>query len=417
MFFLATRQLLSSKKQSALTLLSITLGAAAYVVISGMMIGFQEFIISQLISNDAHVRISSRTELIGERSLNDVFFPKAALIKWGIPPSGRRENESIENPRGWFDLLSQNTDVLAFAPQLKTQVLARRGKTSVSASLIGTDVEQQVHVTKIEENMVKGQFIDIAAGGNRVVVGDGLLSRLGARYSETILLTSAFGEPVPVKVAGVFHIGIKTIDDSAIFGHLGDVQNINHTPSRVSDIAIKLTDPSIAAVQASQWQSLSLDLVQSWDQANEGILSVFKTQDFVRNAMTFSILIVAGFGIYNILSMAVSQRQKEIAILRSMGYESHDIVSLFLSQGVILGTMGGLLGMVIGNLICHYISTIPISKERGFGGDTIMMSYSTLIYVKAFLLAFCSSSLAGWLPARAAGKLSPMDIIRFGGAS
>lgn len=235
---------------------------------------------------------------------------------------------------------------------------------------------------------------------------------MGSRAGESIQIVTSSGDVTPARITGVFHFGIKSIDDNTAFGHLADIQKINKSPSRVTDIAIKLNDVSQAADLASSWQKVVTDLVQSWDQANEGFLSVFKTQDIVRNAMTLTILVVAGFGIYNILSMSIAQRRREIAILRSIGYESHDIVNLFLSQGVILGTLGGLIGMLFGYIICRYLSTVEISKQRGFGAGTMMMSYSAVIYIKAFLLAFGASTFAGWLPARAAGKLTPMDIIR-----
>jgi lipoprotein-releasing system permease protein len=167
---------------------------------------------------------------------------------------------------------------------------------------------------------------------------------------------------------------------------------------------------------ANAWGSISKDKVQSWDQANEGTMSVFKTQDIVRNSMTISILVVAAFGIYNILSIAVNQRKKEIAILRSMGFEPGDITNLFFIQGVILGTIGGLIGILLGFLISKYMSTIEVSSQRFLGGGKMMVSFNYLIYIKAFFLAFFSATIASILPARAAGKLEPIDIIRTEGS-
>jgi lipoprotein-releasing system permease protein len=141
-------------------------------------------------------------------------------------------------------------------------------------------------------------------------------------------------------------------------------------------------------------------------------MSVFSMQDVVRNAMTISILVVASFGIYNILSLAVSHRKREIAILRSMGYEPRDIASLFLTQGMLLGGGGGLLGLLLGFLFCVYIGTIDVSGNRGLGGDKLLLSYAPDIYIKAFLLAMVSACVASFLPARAAGKMEPIDILR-----
>ena len=127
--------------------------------------------------------------------------------------------------------------------------------------------------------------------------------------------------------------------------------------------------------------------------------------------MTISILIVAGFGIYNILTMAVNQKRKEIAILRSIGFESLDIVILFLTQGIILGALGGLFGCLVGYGVCEVMARIPVAN-RGLGGNHMIIAFFPGIYVRGFLLAFVSSSLASFLPARAAGKMTPIDIIR-----
>lgn len=412
MWFLALRHLLSRKKQTLLMLAGITLGTAAFITISGMMLGFRGFIIDQLVNNDSHVRVTAREEIVREHSLDQDFFPETAHAFWIAPPSGRRDNAYIEYPAGWFDRLDRDPRVVAYSPQFVVQAIATRAKISTSARLIGSYPERQSRVANIENHMVQGHFKDIGETGNRVAVGDGLLERLGARMSESILLTSGNGPAIPFKIVGVFHLGVKGLDDTTIYGALGDVQRVNRTASRVSDIAIRLADVAEASRAAGEWAFLSQEKVQSWDQANEGIMSVFKTQDILRYSMTVSILIVAGFGIYNILNMAVQQKRREIAILRSMGFEPRDIVWLFQLQGMILGLIGGVAGLLIGLEITRIMSTIQISPMRALGSGKMMISFDPMIYARAFLLSFGIAAFAGLLPSRAAGKLTPIDIIR-----
>jgi lipoprotein-releasing system permease protein len=159
---------------------------------------------------------------------------------------------------------------------------------------------------------------------------------------------------------------------------------------------------------------LGQEKVESWDQANQGLMSVFSMQDIVRNSMTIAILVVASFGIYNILSLAINHKKREIAILRSMGYEPKDISHLFLTQGVLLGGAGGLAGLLFGFLVCLYLGSLDVTSNRGLGmgGDKLFMSYHLGIYLKALLLAVACASIASVLPARSAGKLEPIDILR-----
>lgn len=411
MFFLALRHLSSRPRQTILIILGIVLGTTAYVVISGMMLGFQEFLREQLINNDAHIRIQSKKEIINPQNMEDAFFDSETAL-WLSPPSGRRDYSRILNPQGWFDRLESNPEITAFSPQLTAQVIFRRSNASIPGRLIGSDPAKQVHVTNIQEYMTQGEFASIGQSGNRIVVGEGLLKELGARVTETILISVGKEGVQPFKIVGSFRLGIQTIDDTTAFGSLRDVQRLQGFPNQISDIAIKVVQPDRARNLADQWASLSEERVTSWDQANQNILSVFKTQDIVRNSMTIAILVVAAFGIYNILSILVSQKKREIAILRSMGFESRDISGLFFMQGLMLGLVGGIGGLIIGYLACRYMATIQVGEGRLGRTGYMLMSYNFTIYLKAFALAMLSSSFASWLPARSAGKLTPINIIR-----
>lgn len=307
--------------------------------------------------------------------------------------------------------MESSPEVSAYAEQMIAQAIVSRAKVSTAARVIGVDPTKQIQVTNIQSYMTKGSFLDIGMSGNRIVVGDGLLNKLGATVPETLMLSVGKGVAQSFKVVGSFHLGVKNADDTLIYGALTDIQTLNATPSRVSDIAVRLTNVEDAGSLASSWNILSQEKVQSWDQANEGIMSVFTTQDIVRNSMTISILIVAGFGIYNILSMAVNQKRREIAILRSMGYEAKDIVTLFLAQGLLLGAIGGLIGCLVGYGVCEVMARIPVAN-RGMGGNHMTIVFFPGIYVRGFLLAFLSAGFASFLPARAAGKLSPIEVIR-----
>jgi len=412
MLFLAIRHLTSRKKQTILMLMGVTLGAAGYATITGMMMGFQTFIVDQLINNDSHVRISAREEYVSSDSLDSQLFDGTSHVFWVAPPSGRRDNAYITNPQGWFEILDRDSRVFSYSPQFVAQALVSRSKVAVSARLIGSEPLRQLQVTNIDSYMTAGKFRDIGSTGNRIVAGDGLLKKLGARVSETVTLSVGKGAPVPFRIVGAFHLGIKSLDESTIFGSLGDVQKVNRTPSQISDIAVRLTDVLEAEPAAIDWAWIGTDKVQSWNQANEGTMSVFKTQDIVRYAMTIAILAVAGFGIYNMLNMAITNKRREIAILRSIGYEPKDVLLLFLIQGLILGVAGGLIGAGLGFLACKLLSTIEVSSQRGLGGNTMLISFDIFIYLWAFALAMGAATLASLIPARSAGKMTPIDIIR-----
>lgn len=415
MIFLSIKQLLNRKKQSLFILLGIILGTVAYIGISGMMLGFQEYLTEQLINNDAHIRVSNRDENLDSNSLNQYFFKDSQHLFWFIPPSGKRESDKITNSGGWTSQLEKDTDVSAFSFQNLAQVIYSRGTFSVPGRMIGSNPEMQKRVTNIEKYILQGKFTDIGNSGNRIIIGKKLLDKLGARKSEAIQVTTGTSQTT-FKIVGVFETGIHTIDETTAFATLADVQKLKKSPSAITDIAIKLHDPTLAREKATLWRLKTLDKIQSWDEANASILSVFKTQDIVRNAMTFSIIIVAGFGIYNILSILVNQKRRDIAILRSIGFGPSDISRLFFYQGTILGILGGIIGMILGFFLCQYMATIEVAAGRiASNKNTMIISFNIFIYVRAFFISTLSSMLFTVLPARSASKLSPMEIIRQGG--
>jgi lipoprotein-releasing system permease protein len=239
------------------------------------------------------------------------------------------------------------------------------------------------------------------------------MKRLGASVNQTILVTVGTTQPTPFKVVGRFKVGNRAVDLQA-FGALGDLQRLNRTPNRVTEIAVKLKDFTQAAEIANNWSAIAPEKSESWDQQFENVLSMFKIQNALRYSMIATILLVAGFGIYNVLNMTVNQKRHDIAILRSMGYDTFDVVSLFFSQGLILGLLGGLLGLFCGYLFCRYLQTVSFGGGFSSSSNTLHISLALPIYIQAMGLALISATLASVIPARAAGKLTPIEIIRAG---
>ncbi|MFZ4715858.1 MAG: ABC transporter permease [Bacteriovoracaceae bacterium] len=412
MNFLAIRYLLSKKKQTILTLLGITLGTAGYIAISGIMLGFQTFLLDQFINSDCHIRIKARDELVTEELVKNSLFPENNLIHWLTPPSGRRGEDNIDNIPAWSKRLSEDSRVEAFALQLQYPVLTQFAKVTLPTQIIGINPDDQLRVSRIEPYMTKGSFLDLNKGGNQVIVGEDFLTKIGARIGDSIVVSIGNKGFQPFKVIGTFRFGMKKNDEGIIYARLVDVQTLARTPSKVSDIVVRLVDSDLSLPYSLELSSQSKEFIQSWEQANESTLSVFKTQDIVRYSMTIAILIVAGFGIFNVLSMTVTQKRKEIAILRSMGYEPNDITGIFIFQGTILGFIGGVIGIIIGFIICKMLSYIEVNPARAIGMGRMLINFSPQIYLIGFSTAFLSSLFSSYIPARAAGKMEPMDIMR-----
>jgi lipoprotein-releasing system permease protein len=416
MIYLALRYLSERKRQTLLTVMGVFFGTVAYVVVSGFFLGFQGFMVQQLVDNSAQIHIQARQDYLMEHDLDEAFYGKdVSHIFWRSPPARVVGYQEVQDPQSWYERLQADPRVEAFAPVITVPALFSLSQVNVSATLNGCHPEQLAKVTSVAAFMTEGSFNDIGAGGNRIIVGSELAKRLGTAMNEAIWVSVGAGQAAPFKVVGTFSTGNRNVDLAA-YASLADVQKVNRTPNRVNEIQVRMKDYKMAGAVATSWTKVAPELSQSWDQLFANVLSVFAIQTTLRFTMIFTVLIVAGFGIYNILNMTVNQKRQDIAILRSMGYDSFDVVVLFFSQGLIVGVIGSTAGLFVGYLLCRYLQTIQF-----FAGmpnnptGHLHISLSIWIYLQAVTMSLFAVSLASILPARAASKLTPIDVIRAGG--
>lgn len=411
MTFLALRQLFSRKRQTLLILLGISFGTMIYVLIAGVQLGFRKYIMDELLNNTSHIIIQGQENIIDKNSLKSRFFENEELISWISPPAGKREESKLENYLGWSERLSNHPDVLAYSPRLSVQAISSFKDARGSLNLTGIIPSSYTKVTQLKNYMKEGDFGDLSGASSKIILGSGVLKNLGAKVNDTIYLSTGVDEARPYKVVGKIHFGNPAADDSVAFAHIKDVQRINKTPGRISEILVSLYDIEKSQSLATQWNLYSKDKVESWQEANASFMSMIKIQDIVRMIITLSILLVAGFGIYNVLSIMISQKKKEIAILRSIGYGPEKILQLFLTQGLVLGILGGTFGLILGFILNLYFGSIDLGIEIGQGSHLII-SYSPSIYITAFSAACAASFIASYFPARSASRLTPIEIIR-----
>lgn len=410
MFFLSWRQLVARKKQTFLILLGISLGTLLFVSISGVQLGMRDYISSELLNNTAHILISGAEHDIVPEDVTEALYGDKKAVLWQSAPAGKREDARLTNYQGWANLLNSDPNVYDYSPRLRSNVLLSHGKFSVSVAVLGTIPERHARMSHIERYLKSGSFINLKSGGNNIVIGSGVAQRLGVQIDQFINVAS--GRSIrPYKVIGIVHYGNEQMDNSISFAHLKSVQTMAKTPGRVSEIAVSLYDVDKSADIAAYWKSRSKDKVQDWQEANKSFMEMIRVQDFTRYFITTAILIVAAFGIYNVLTIMISQKRREIAILRAIGYGPKKILQLILYQGLVLGISGGLFGLILGYLMCRWFGSIDFSFEIG-GSNNLRISYDWTIYLTAFLTANVSSLIASYIPAWEASRLTPMDIIR-----
>jgi lipoprotein-releasing system permease protein len=299
--------MLAKKKQTCFILLGIFLGTCGFVTLSGFLLGWQEYFTREMVQNDAHLFIRANKQPIQEHDLDRFFYPEKTILSWITPPVKNDRSEFIENPKKWVEILKADPRISAFSPRFSALATFSFGEYEIFTSLIGCYPEHETEIKNLKQCATQGKFEDISIGSNRLAIGEGLAKQLNIKLYQTIMVSIAQDPPVPFKIVSIFH-SKNYLTNSQAYGLLNNVQKIAKKPNQINEIAIKLYNHNLASKIASSWFYLGREKIESWDQLYAEISKMCLMNNAIRFATTGIIMLVAGFGIYNVLNMSVLDR-------------------------------------------------------------------------------------------------------------
>lgn len=404
--------LTSRKRQTIVSMLGVTFGITVFIFQAGVITGLQDFFIEKTINSTAHIHIYQDKNQKSPPVLQKIY---SADETWISVPNIKSKDELPKLKRGLqiVEILESYPEVTGVSPSLSTQAIFKIGVADVSGIVNGVNIRKENQLFDLEEDMVSGSIIRLETVNNGIILGSGLSESLGTTLNDNITIVSPGGVALQMKVVGIIDTGLQELDNSRAYSSIRNAQKLmNVTGSYITDINIKLEDVDQAGTLANEFQSRFGYTAEDWKEANEGIFSVFRIQNIVTYLVIISILLVSGFGIFNILSMMIYEKMNDIAILKSIGYTDIDIRNVFLSEALIIGFLGGLLGLVIGFVISWITSIIPTNIEGFVSSEYLSINFDPLFYLLAFLFGLVATGVAGYLPARKASKIDPINIIR-----
>jgi lipoprotein-releasing system permease protein len=408
----ALRHLLARKRQTLVSLSGIVLGTAFFLGISAMMQGSETDFIHRLIDNSAHVTVEDdyRNPRLQPASQ---LYPGALIQMHRVKPV--TETRGIRNYKQALEDIGQMPGVTA-SPLLQGQGLVSFSGRDEALVLNGMIPRDITSITTIGSYMTEGSVEDLVANLDGIIIGSELARVLSLERGETIPISAATGQLHSFKIVGIFHTGRAAFDQSQVFLNLKRVQALLNRPNRANRILIKLTDPYAARATAARIESHLQYKSVSWQEASEDIMSTLALRNVIMYSVVSAVLLVAAFGIYNVISTVVLEKQRDIAILKSMGFHARDIQVIFLSEGVILGVLGCLLGLPLGAGIMFALGRL-IFKFPGTTQPTPMpIDWSWQQFAVAAAFALAAATGAALLPARKAASVRPVDILRGAGA-
>jgi len=407
-FFIGSRYLRTKQKQafiSLITVLSIagvTVGVMALIVVIAVMTGFEYDLKSRILGVESHIVIM-------------------------------RHNGPFSDYRNILEHVENTDGVEAATPFINSQVILRSSLSLSGAVLRGIDPDSADRVIK---NLDKVSLKNLKETDQRkstsiampsIILGKELAKNLGVMQGDPVHLISPRGMISPIghiptmkrfKVAGLFESGMYEYDRSLAYIHIKDAQKILRMGDSVNGIEVRVNDIYNARNIAGRIvKELGFQYwARDWMQMNQNLFSALKLEKTVMFIILALIVLVAAFNIASTLIMMVMEKTKDIAILKAMGATNKSIRKIFVFKGIVIGSIGTILGVCLGFILCtvlkyyqfielpgdvYYITTLPVKLELL---DVVIIASA----------AMAISFLATLYPARQASKLDPVEAIRYG---
>ncbi|MBK8056040.1 MAG: ABC transporter permease [Saprospiraceae bacterium] len=401
---IASTYLFTNKKLTAVAVMGVVLGMSIYIFMNSMMVGFDRVSNESIFKNTPHIRVY-KDEPVSKPLVKDLDNKKSIIINPKIVPS----SNAIINPEDVISLIRQDENVTFITPQVASTIFYNTGRSQIPGQAFGVIPEQADLMFNIKATVVEGSFDKMYGNTSNIAIGSGVAEKLSLTVGDNISISSSRGVQKSFTVVAIFKTNNSIIDKSKCYIHLSAArQLLKENSSYTTDINVNAIDPENADVIASDLTQLTGYKSESWKQANETLMAAFRMRRIVIGFVSTTLLIVAGFGIYNILNMTVTQKINDIAILKAMGFKGADVVRIFLTQALSIGLMGVLGGMGMAVVMVTLLKKVYVGGDIGY----FPIDYEPLKFAQGVIVGMIITFFAGYLPARKAAQVDPVSIFR-----
>jgi len=405
---IAKVHLTSRFRQLLVAILSVSFGISMYIAMNSFMAGVNNIQTEITFTSMSHIKIYND---LSEKIAPIIPKPKDSNTVLMVNNARNIQyTQGIKNADAIKNELLNLPEINGVALQLNEKVFIRNGVSNTSASLSGIETVNENKLFETAKYIVEGNLSELDKRSDGIILGVGLAQTIGVKTGNTISVSTSEGISKTFKIIGLLESGSKGADRTrALISIQTARQLFSKNKSYATDILVNTYDYNNASEVAEKVRKLTDYKVESWQEGNSQLVSSSLLRDILAIAVSLTILIVAGFGIYNIMNMTVNEKIKEIAILKAMGFNGKDVIEIFLTQSVAIGLIGGLVGLFLGNMIVQMLDIVPFKIASH---NTLPVVYNAKDYILAFSFGTIITLIAGYLPSRKASKVDPVEILR-----
>jgi lipoprotein-releasing system permease protein len=404
--------LLARWKQTLVAAIGVTFSITMFITLLSFMTGLNDLLDGLILNRTPHVRLYNE---IQPSEHQPVDLSAAHKEHYNFIRSIKPKNERLEiaNSGAIMAALKKDERVLGIAPKITAQVFYNVGAVDLTGVINGIDVEAENKLFFFDDYVTEGNFIDLKNIPNSIILGKGAAEKMLANIGDVIQVTTAKGERLQLKVVGYFQSGLQDIDKVQSYCSIATTQKLlGESNAYITDIQIKLKDILLAPAVAKEFQELFDTEAIDIQTAN----SQFETGSSIRTLISYAVgitlLIVAGFGIYNILNMMIYEKMDSIAILKATGFSGSDVNRIFITIALSIGVFGGAVGLLFGFGLSSLIDQIPFNTAALPTIKTYPINYNPKYYIIGAVFSVVTTYFAGYFPSRKASKIDPVIIIR-----
>ena len=402
---IALTHLLTRKKQTMIAALGVTVGIGIFIFMISLVVGFNRYSDESLFKAASHLRIY-QDDILSKPLIAENKMGYTAVI---VNPKIANVSNTLINPEKIISDLKKQEDIVTIAPQVSVNLFYNNGTSQINGVASGVNIVEANAMFDIQSTMLAGDVRNLLATPNGILIGVGIAKKLNLQLYDNINITSSIGVVKVMKVEGIFKTSNSNIDLTKSYISLAMSQQLLHqSSSYVTDILVNIKDPNKAPEYAKLLKNLTIYKVEDWQTANEQSMSNKKTRQVMFGSISLAILLVAAFGIYNIINMTIKEKLNDIAILKATGFSGKDVINIFFKESLIMGIIGTSIGLIMASGLIKFVSGIYIGGDREY----FPIGFEPQIFLIGAILGVLITLGAGYIPAVGAAKIDPIEIFR-----